>query len=184
MSAAPDEIGVGDRVSQEEIEDIFNTDFGYYVKGINPRRDENDSRYILLFANEDGPYGDSVTEGQFEYIGEGLEGDQSETSPGNSTLIDSVTENIPVYFFYKKQNRDGWEYQGQVNVFDYRREKQDGRQIFVFTHPSFNALRQPLRSTASGESFPSLVCEQLAMLQYHDSIRPVRDIQERSTEKR
>lgn len=133
MFATPDGIGVGDRVSQEEIEDTFNTDFGYYVKGINPRRDENDNRYILLFANEDGPYGDSVTEGQFEYIGEGLEGDQSETSPGNSTLIDSVTENIPVYFFYKRQNRDGWEYQGQVNVLDYRREKQDGRQILVFT---------------------------------------------------
>jgi putative restriction endonuclease len=71
-------ISVGDTLSKEEIEERFDTGFGYQISGINPRRDDKDRRYVLVFANEDGPYNDSVTQGQFEYIGEGLSGDQDE----------------------------------------------------------------------------------------------------------
>lgn len=133
MHIPPEELEVGARLSQEEIEDVFNTGFGYRISGINPRRDDNDNRYILVFANEDGPYSDSVRQGEFEYIGEGLQGDQSEESPGNSALIDAISENFPVYFFYKVQDNAGWEYQGEIDVQNYRREEQGGREVLIFT---------------------------------------------------
>jgi putative restriction endonuclease len=129
----PGDVSVGDELSQEEIETAFNTGFGYRISGINPRRDEEDRRYILLFANEEGPYNDAVTQGQFEYIGEGLEGDQSEDSPGNSALIDAHSSKIPIHFFYQRGEGKDWEYQGLVEVVDYEFEKQDGREVLVFT---------------------------------------------------
>lgn len=132
MRSSPEDINLGDRYDQDKIEKAFNTGFGYQISGINPRRDSQDKRYVLLFANEDGPYDDSVKKGQFEYIGEGLSGDQSESSPGNSVLIDAVSSGIPVHFFYKDSGNDGWEYQGLVDVLDYRFEQKGGRQVLVF----------------------------------------------------
>lgn len=132
MRTPPEEVSIGDYLSQKEIEEAFDTGFGYRISGINPRRDSQDKRYVLVFANEDGPYDDSVTQGRFEYIGEGLEGDQSESSPGNSTLIDAISSGIPVHFFYQ-QSRDGeWEYQGLVDALDYKFKKQDGREVIGF----------------------------------------------------
>ena len=133
MREPPEGIEIDDKFSQEEIESAFNTGFGYRISGINPRRDEQDRRYVLVFANEDGPYNDSVTQGRFEYIGEGLSGDQSEKSSGNSTLIDAITSDIPVHFFYKRTGDDRWEYQGLVDVVDYEFREQDGRDVLVYS---------------------------------------------------
>ncbi len=133
MHRPPDTVEIGEHLTQDEIEDQFNTGFGYQISGINPRRDQNDDRYILLFATEDGPYDDSVTEGQFTYIGEGLEGDQSETSSGNSALIDAISTAIPIYFFHSTTDQSGWEYQGQVDIIEYQRETQHGREVLLFT---------------------------------------------------
>jgi len=146
MHTPPGELEVGDRLTQEEIEDAFNTGFGYRISGINPRRDENDNRFILVFANKDGPYSDSVRQGEFEYIGEGLQGDQSEESPGNSALIDAISGRFPVYFFYKEQDSAGWEYQGEIDVLSYRREEQDGRKVLIFSMQH----REPSDAQASG----------------------------------
>lgn len=132
MWAPPDGISVGDTLTQEEIEEAFDTGFGYRISGINPRRDSNDHRYVLVFAREDGPYDDSVRDGAFEYIGEGLSGDQSETSPGNATLIDAASSDIPVHFFYQDATEGEWEYQGLVDVCDYEFREQDGREVLVF----------------------------------------------------
>jgi putative restriction endonuclease len=133
MCQPPTEVTIEDRLTQEEIEAAFDTGFGYQISGINPRRDKQDRRYVLVFATEDGPYGDSVTQGEFKYIGEGLTGDQSETSPGNSTLIDAVDADIPVHFFYQDSGETVWEYQGLVDVLDYEFEERDGRDVLVFT---------------------------------------------------
>lgn len=132
MHTPPADVSIGDDLTQEEIEDTFNTGFGYQISGINSRRDNNDNRYMLVFANEDGPYDDAVRVGRFEYIGEGLDGDQSEDSPGNSALIDAVSSDFPVYFFYAETDRPEWEYQGQVNVLRYQSKKRDGRKVLVF----------------------------------------------------
>lgn len=133
MHTPPQDVEVGNRLTQQEIEEAFDTGFGYRISGINPRRDDSDNRYLLIFANEDGPYSDSVRQGQFEYIGEGLRGDQNEDSPGNSVLIDAILADFPVYFFYKRQDRTGWEYQGEIDVKSYRREEQGGREVLIFT---------------------------------------------------
>ncbi|ATW87019.1 HNH endonuclease [Halohasta litchfieldiae] len=132
MKEPPEGIEISHNYTQEEIESAFNTGFGYRISGINPRRDEQDRRYILLFANENGPYSDSVTQGRFEYIGEGLSGDQNKKSPGNSTLIDAISTDIPIYFFYKRARDDGWEYQGLVDVIDYEFREQDERNILAY----------------------------------------------------
>ncbi|WP_226010302.1 hypothetical protein [Halomicrobium salinisoli] len=132
MRSLPEEITVGDHYDKEAIEDAFDTGFGYQISGINPRRDSQDRRYVLVFANEDGPYDDSVTQGRFEYIGEGLSGDQSESSPGNSVLIDAVSSGTPVHFFYQDSGNGEWEYQGLVDVLDHWFAEQDGRQVIVF----------------------------------------------------
>lgn len=63
MRTPPSDINVGDRYKQDDIEESFDTGFGYQISGINPRRDSQDRRYVLLFANEDGPYDDSVHRG-------------------------------------------------------------------------------------------------------------------------
>lgn len=133
MGGSHPEVSVGDRLSKEAIEEAFDTGFGYQIAGINPRRDEQDHRYVLVFANEDGPYGDSVTSGEFEYIGEGQTGDQSTSSPGNSTLIEAVDAEFPVHFFYKDSGASDWEYQGLVDVQDWTLEERDGREVIVFT---------------------------------------------------
>jgi putative restriction endonuclease len=44
MHTSPEQISIGDRLLQEEIEDAFNTRFGYQISGINPRRDDADNR--------------------------------------------------------------------------------------------------------------------------------------------
>ncbi|EJN60260.1 HNH endonuclease [Halogranum rubrum] len=133
MPTLPDGLTVGTRYTQEEIEELFDTGFGYQISGINPRRPSDGERYVLLFANEDGPYSDAVTEGTFEYVGEGLQGDQSEKSSGNSTLIDAVDEDFPIHFFYQQSDASGWEYQGLVDVLDWERRVRKGREILVFT---------------------------------------------------
>jgi putative restriction endonuclease len=133
MNTSPEGISVGDRLTREEIEEAFDTGFGYRISGINPRRDHQDRRYVLVFANEDGPYDDSVTQDRFEYVGEGLSGDQSETSPGNSTLIDAIGGGIPTHFFYQSESDDKWEYQGLVDVMDYEFVERDDRDVLEFT---------------------------------------------------
>ncbi|ARM71120.1 hypothetical protein [Haloarcula hispanica pleomorphic virus 4] len=142
MHTPPKEVSVGDYLTQDDIEEIFDTGFGYRISGINPRRDSQDRRYVLVFANEDGPYDDSVKQGQFEYIGEGLEGDQSKSSPGNSTLIDAISSGIPVHFFYQQSGNGEWEYQGLVDVLDYDTKEQDGREVIIFKMVHRDNLRQ------------------------------------------
>ena len=148
----PDPVGLteGENVTQDEIEAAFGTGFGYRISGINPRRDSQDRRYVLVFATEDGPYDDDVTQGRFKYIGEGLTGNQSETSPGNSTLIDAVGGGIPVHFFYKTTSSNMWEYQGLVNVLRYEFVEQDGRRVLEFTMQH----REPEGRETDGEKRP------------------------------
>ncbi|WP_336360308.1 HNH endonuclease [Haladaptatus sp. ZSTT2] len=132
MHRPPANLELGDHLNQAEIESLFDTGFGYQISGINVRKDDHENRYILLFANEDGPYSDRVQSGEFEYIGEGLSGDQKESSTGNAALIKAISTSTPIYFFYKGTGAAKWEYQGEVDVLDYDYEPRDGRNVFVF----------------------------------------------------
>ncbi|MDS0243543.1 MULTISPECIES: HNH endonuclease [unclassified Haloferax] len=133
MQVPPPELHRGDHFSQEEIEGVFDTGFGYQITGINPRTDDSGQKYVLLFAKEDGPYDDSVQSGEFTYIGEGLRGDQSEKSPGNSNLLRAVSERMPIFFFYKGVDDGKWRYQGQVEVNDSDYVERDGRMVYEFS---------------------------------------------------
>ena len=178
MRTPPEGIEVDDFLTQEEIEEAFNTGFGYRISGINPRRDEQDRRYILLFANEEGPYSDSVTQGRFEYIGEGLEGDQSEDSPGNSALIDAHSSNIPIHFFYKRAEGEDWEYQGLVDVVDYEFQQQGGREVLVFILEHREQSDEPEPSEEEVEE------ERTELQQATDTDPQLRDDTEEYTESR
>jgi putative restriction endonuclease len=178
MRTPPEGIEVGDTLTQDEIEDAYNTGFGYRISGINSRRDDHDRRYILLFANEDGPYSDSVTQGRFEYIGEGLNGDQSEDSPGNSALIDARTSDFLIHFFYKRAEEADWEYQGLVDVLDYELQEQDGREVLVFT---LEHRQQPDEPEPSAEEIEQ---ERTELQQAVESEPQLTDDEEQYTESR
>lgn len=132
MHTPPEDITVGGRYEKEEIEAAFDTVFGYRMSGINPRRDGQNNPYVLVCTN-DGPYDGSLMDGPFEYVGEWVSGNQSETSPGNSALVDAVHGGLPVHFFYQDSGDGKWEYRGLVDVLDYEFEQRDGREVLVFT---------------------------------------------------
>jgi len=178
MWTPPEGIEVGDSLTQEEIEYTYNTGFGYRISGINPRRDEHDRRHILLFANADGPYSDSVTQGRFKYIGEGLSGDQSKDSPGNSALIDARTSDLPIHFFYKRAEGADWECQGLVDVIDYESQEQDGREVLVLT---IEHREQPDETEPSEEEIDE---ERAKLQQATESDPQLTDDEEQYTERR
>ncbi len=70
------ELKIGNSYSKSEIEGIFGTKFGFRVKGITLRKDKEGNPYILLFHSAKKPYPDQDLASEFEYIGEGLKGDQ------------------------------------------------------------------------------------------------------------
>jgi len=128
------DIQVGKTYSQEEIEESFNTKFGYRLAGINIRNPEDDPKYIILTSKESGPYNDELsgdTE-EFFYIGEGLpdKGDQEKTN-ANKTLINSIDNYLPIFLFVS-QNPGEWEYQGLVDVLNYQYVNNGERNIFRF----------------------------------------------------
>jgi putative restriction endonuclease len=181
MQTSPAGLAIENRYTQDDIEEMFDTGFGYQITGINPRRDGQDERYVLLFANEDGPYNDSVTQGRFEYVGEGLRGDQSETSPGNSVLIDAVDSDFPIHFFYQQSDLAGWGYQGLVDVLGWESRRRKGREILVFTMEhreeetsdvtaDVKEQRERLRTRLTSE--PTLTAE---VAEFTDHQRRVRD---------
>jgi len=157
MGRLSPDIELGENLAQEQIESAFDTGFGYRISGINPRRDNHDRRYILVFANEDGPYNDSVTEGRFEYVGEGLSGDQSMDSPGNSALVDATRSDIPIHFFYKPAEDADWEYQGLVDAVDYEFQERDGREVLIFTLEHQENERKEPQHEGSPESIDELL---------------------------
>ena len=112
------EIERGGRYAKEEIEALFDTGFGYHVRGITVRNDDDDGRYVLLFSREGGPYDDQIGGETFTYVGEGLpeKGDQSPDTLGNAALIEAETDPVPIYFFHQAADSPDWEYRGQVAV--------------------------------------------------------------------
>lgn len=142
----------GAAYDQDDIEALFDTGFGYRISGINVRNDDAGDRFVLLFAREGGPYDDSVSDGEFTYIGEGLpeKGDQSTDSLGNAALIEAEIDPVPIYFFYKGEADDGWVYQGLVDVADHELVHNDDRNVLKFTMTHRDAPEQ--HSEAGRES--------------------------------
>jgi putative restriction endonuclease len=65
MSAGP-QLEIRRFYSQADLERIFKTKFGTYIKGINPRNGPAEANsYIIVKAREDGPYDDDIQGRQF-----------------------------------------------------------------------------------------------------------------------
>lgn len=62
--------------TKEEIESIFDTHFGYGMKGNNLRKYKDGKPYIILFSKQFGPYTDEFSKNIFSYDGEGTNKDQ------------------------------------------------------------------------------------------------------------
>lgn len=148
MRAFPEGLSVGHRLSRKEIEEAFDTGFGYQMSGIHSRWNETTGRYVLIFVKEDGTYDASVKREQFEYVGERVSDDREETSPGDSVLIDAIGLNIPIHFFYMGREDRHWEYRGLIDVLRYDFEEHDGQQVIVFSMEHRPA--QPPESENSG----------------------------------
>jgi len=97
---------IGESLTQSEVEDVFETNFGYQFKGITLRAPD-EGRYIILLANESEIYDDDLGQGdEFTYLGEGVQekGDQKETA-SNEALVDAIEDPIPIYLFTEKSRR-------------------------------------------------------------------------------
>lgn len=169
---------LGKRFTQDALERWFNTKFGYQISGINPRRDDTGNRFILLFSQERGPYADDIGGTEFEYIGEGLpeKGDQDPSSPGNSVLIDAITDPVPIFFLYKGEHDSAWEYRGLVDVqeWGWQTNTTAQRQEIVFT---MRLLTEPTGTyttdpSTGGTTVPEDLGSQLYLVPVSDEWRP------------
>lgn len=117
--------------SKEEIESIFNTRFGYGIKGINLRKYENGRPYLILFSKQFGPYTDEFSENIFSYDGEGINKNQKLTA-ANKALTDSQTDGRDIYGFRQDSEKGVWKYIGLLKVIDWKYTPKYGFNTYVF----------------------------------------------------
>jgi len=126
-------LDIGETLNQDEVEEVFGTDFGYQFKGITYRHPD-EGKYVILLVNEGALYDDQLGTGnKFTYDGEGVpeKGDQTETI-ANEALIDAVRDPIPIYFFTSEDGIDEYEYRGLASVEDYEYVSDGRRMIYRF----------------------------------------------------
>jgi hypothetical protein len=117
--------------TKQEIEELFNTNFGARIKGITLRRDSEDKQYIILFHVAGSIYDDGGTKNDFVYFGEGANGDQKLTA-ANKALIDSIQNGRPIFGFWQEDSSLGFEYIGQLNVNSYEYTLHNNRKVYKF----------------------------------------------------
>ena len=124
---------IGERLSQEEVDDVFSANFGFQFKGISPRtRDEG--KFIILNSNAGEIYDDQHRDdGTLIYEGEGekKKGDQS-SDYANGALIETASELRPIYLFTSEEGVDEYEYEGLVDVQNYRYVSDGSRMVYKF----------------------------------------------------
>ncbi|MDQ2056327.1 HNH endonuclease [Halobellus sp. H-GB7] len=126
-------LDIGEGLTQSEVEDVFQTNFGYQFKGITLRAPDA-GRYLILLANEGEIYDDDLGQGDdFTYLGEGVreKGNQKETA-ANTALIDAIQDPIPIYLFTSQEGIDEYEYRGLVEVQDYSYVSDGERMVYQF----------------------------------------------------
>lgn len=117
--------------AKEEIESIFDTRFGYGIKGINLRKYKDGRPYIILFSKQSGPYTDEFNENIFSYDGEGVNKNQ-ELTAANKALIDSQTDERRIYGFRQDSIRGIWKYIGLLKVIEWKYAPKNGFGTYVF----------------------------------------------------
>jgi len=123
---------IGQNYYKKEIEEIFETNFGHSISGINLRNLGDGTKAILLFSSVKGPYSDRSDEDIIYYSGEGMEGDQKLTN-ANKALIKSNSEGRVIFGFEKTDPKSTeWVYMGLLKVLDYDYVPQNGRKVYEF----------------------------------------------------
>lgn len=126
---------IGKTYNKSNIEDIFDTNFGFNItRGINLRDLKDGNKSILLFSRHDGPYEDRHLGDIFYYIGEGRkeDGDQKLTT-NNKALAYSNSEGRIIFGFEKTDPKSTeWVYMGLLKVLDYDYLSQNGRKVYEF----------------------------------------------------
>lgn len=126
------QVSPGTKWSTDDIEDLFNVNFGWTPQHITLCKGENDEFFILLFSNENGGYQDTFYEDRIEFMGSGPNGDQDPESRRNQRLIESIELDFPVYLFHKGKGEKRWTSFGEVNVVSYRIGRKNGRKVVLF----------------------------------------------------
>jgi putative restriction endonuclease len=126
---------IGEILSQDEIEEVFDTNFGYQFKGITYRNPSN-GKYVIINSNEGAIYEDEfISETELTYEGSGTpeKGDQVLTN-ANRAMVDAVDEEFPIYLFTSQDGLDEYEYEGLVEVTDarYVYEQSEDRMKYKF----------------------------------------------------
>lgn len=175
------DLEIGEVLTQSEVQEVFETDFGFQFKGIT-YRNPPEGRYIIINSNEGAVYDDQYTsEGVLRYDGEGEpdKGDQKLTT-SNRALIDAVTDEIPVYLFTSQDGIDEYQYEGLVEpvesryVYDEKEDRMkyqfDLRELGIATWDQYESLSEPVKSGEQPE--PELEVEEP---EWEDTPRRVRE---------
>jgi hypothetical protein len=123
---------LGREYSKEELEELFQVNFGYQITGIVVRRIEgrSENRLILLFQRDEGPYPDEVTNNRISYVGAGLRGDQS-LSGVNRVLAERGPVD-GVHYFHQSGGSTKWKYLGHGYARHSRDDVGSGRKLLIY----------------------------------------------------
>lgn len=124
---------LGESLTQSEVEELFETNFGYQFRWITPRAPD-EGRYLILLANEGEIYDDDLSGGDtFIYFGEGVreKSDQKETA-ANKALSDAIHDPLPIHLFTSTEGVDDYDYRGIVSVEDYAYVSDGQRMVYKF----------------------------------------------------
>ncbi len=125
--------------TKEEIESIFDTRFGYGIKGINLRKHKDGRPFIILFSKQFGPYTDEFSENTFSYDREGVNKDQNLTA-ANKALTDAQKDGRSTYGFRQEDKKGLWKYIGLLKVIDWEYIPKNGFNTYIFKLRKINCL--------------------------------------------
>ncbi len=125
------DIHIGQGYTKEQLESIFDTNFGARIKGITLRRSADDTPYALVFSRASGPYTDRIDGDSFYYDGEGTGKDQQLT-PANKALAEANNTGRIIYGFRQEEAGGLWVYLGILEVLDYSYINKRGFMTYEF----------------------------------------------------
>ena len=124
-------ISLNTEYTKEDIELIFNTNFGIRIKGITLRRWTDNTPYIILFSRERGPYTDRISGNTLYYDGEGQNKDQ-ELKGANKILAESSLTGRKIFGFTQEFEGGRWKYIGILKLMDYEYISKKGFMTYEF----------------------------------------------------
>jgi len=117
--------------TKKEIEEKFNTNFGFSIKGITLRRWHDNTPYIIIFSRSKGPYSDRIENNILLYDGEGLKQNQKLTV-ANKAIIESNNTGRIIFGFRQEELNKKWKFLGNLKFVDYEYKFKDGYKRYEF----------------------------------------------------